>query len=45
DPSPDDIKITKKLIDSGNLIGIEVLDHIIIGNKDSYISMKEKSYI
>jgi len=38
DPSPsnDDIEITRKLKQAGTLIGIEVLDHIIIGNKTSY---------
>ena len=30
EPSEDDIKITKKLVDSGKILGIEVLDHIII---------------
>ena len=30
EPSEDDIKITKKLVESGKILGIEVLDHIII---------------
>lgn len=38
DPSPsnEDIEITKKLIDIGELVGIEVLDHVIIGNEKYY---------
>ncbi|MFP4661333.1 MAG: RadC family protein [Halanaerobiales bacterium] len=44
DPSRDDINITKKLIDSGNIIGIDVLDHIIIGD-GIFVSMKEKGLI
>ena len=44
DPSKQDIKITKKLIASGKIIGIEVLDHIIIGD-GIFLSMKEKGYI
>lgn len=44
EPSRDDINITKKLIDAGNVIGIDILDHIIIGD-GVYISMKEKGYI
>lgn len=46
DPSPskEDIDITKRLYDVGNLVGIRVLDHIIIGfNK--YISLKEYGII
>jgi DNA repair protein RadC len=43
-PSDEDIKITKRLIGSGEIIGIKVIDHIIIGN-ENYLSMKEKNYI
>lgn len=43
-PSNEDINITNRLIDSGNLIGIKVLDHIIIGD-NRYISFKEKNLI
>lgn len=40
-PSNNDKKITKKLIKAGEIIGIEVLDHIIIGD-NCYLSMKEE---
>lgn len=43
-PSNEDINITNRLIDAGNLIGIKVLDHIIIGD-NKYLSFKEKSII
>lgn len=40
-PSDDDIKVTKEIIEAGNIMGIEVVDHIIIaGNK--YFSFREK---
>ncbi|MCB2197906.1 DNA repair protein RadC [bacterium] len=42
-PSPEDIHITRELAEAGRLLGIELLDHIIIG-RDSYISMKERNY-
>lgn len=35
-PSNEDIEITKKLIDVGELVGIEILDHVIIGNERYY---------
>ncbi|MFW6028896.1 MAG: JAB domain-containing protein [Halanaerobiales bacterium] len=44
-PSKDDIKITKRLMDCGNLLGIDVLDHIIVGNNKTYISMQERGLI
>ncbi len=40
-PSPDDVALTKALIQAGNLLNIEVLDHLIIG-QGRYISLKEK---
>ncbi len=43
-PSKEDINITKRLIEVGKIIGIELLDHIIIGD-DDYISLKEKDLI
>lgn len=45
DPSPSkqDIEITRRLSEAGKLIGIEVLDHIIIG--DRYTSLKEKGHM
>lgn len=41
-PSPEDFKITERLIQSYNLLGMEVLDHIIIGNwrTKQYYSIK-----
>jgi DNA repair protein RadC len=44
DPSREDIAVTERLVNAGELIGITVLDHVIIG-KDSYTSMMEKGYI
>ncbi|NLB89411.1 MAG: DNA repair protein RadC [Syntrophomonadaceae bacterium] len=46
DPSPssEDIEITKRLIDAGNLMGIPILDHIIIGD-NIYTSLKAKNLI
>ena len=43
-PSREDIAVTRKLVDAGNLIGIQVLDHIIIG-RPGYASLKEKGYL
>jgi len=43
-PSDEDIKITKRLIKAGELLGINVLDHVIIGVGE-YFSMKEEKMI
>ncbi len=41
EPSDDDIKLTKRLAEAGEIVGIDVLDHIIIGDK-SFLSLKSK---
>ena len=38
-PSKEDIQITERLKEAGNLLGINLLDHIIVG-EDKYISLK-----
>jgi DNA repair protein RadC len=43
-PSREDILITERLVTVGDLIGIRVLDHIIVGD-GKYMSMREKGYI
>ena len=41
-PSPEDIAVTRRLSDAGELLGIEVLDHVIIGGEIAFVSLKEK---
>lgn len=43
-PSQEDINITKRLFEVGKLVGIDLLDHVIIGD-GNYISLKEKNII
>ena len=43
-PSADDIKMTKRLIEAGEIIGIDVLDHIVICDRE-HLSMKSKNLI
>ena len=43
-PSKEDIIVSKRVKEAGELIGIELLDHIIIGN-NCYISMKEQNLL
>ncbi|WBX81507.1 DNA repair protein RadC [Virgibacillus salarius] len=42
--SREDIEVTKRLTEAGKLMGIELLDHLIIGD-GKYASLKEKGYI
>lgn len=46
DPSPsrEDIMVTEKLVEGGKLLGIDVLDHIIIGD-GRYVSLKDEGFV
>lgn len=39
-PSPDDERLTERLVDAGKLIGIPVLDHLVIGS-EGYCSFRD----
>jgi len=39
EPSPDDIELTRRLVEAGKLLGILVLDHVIVGD-GAYLSLK-----
>lgn len=40
-PSPDDIAITRAIVQAGKLLDIEVLDHLVIG-QGRFVSLKER---
>lgn len=41
--SPEDVHVTERLVEAGNVLGIEVIDHIIVtGEKEVFTSLKEK---
>ena len=43
DPTPSgaDVSITRDLVEAGKLLGMELLDHVVIGNGQRFVSMKE----
>jgi DNA repair protein RadC len=40
-PSPEDVRVTRLMVEAGLLLGIEVLDHLVIGHQ-RFISLKEQ---
>lgn len=44
EPSKEDVDTTNRLVNAGNIIGIRIIDHIIIGD-GKYLSFKEKGLI
>lgn len=41
-PSADDISLTRRLVKAGNILGIEVLDHVVLGD-GTFVSLKERN--
>ncbi len=40
-PSPEDVAVTRQIVEAGKLLNIDVLDHLIIGQR-RYVSLKER---
>lgn len=40
-PSPEDVRVTEQMVQAGRLLGIDVLDHLVIG-RGRYVSLKER---
>ena len=40
-PSPEDVQVTRSLVQAGSLLGIEVLDHLVIGHQ-RFVSLRER---
>lgn len=43
-PSPEDVKLTKKLVEAGRVMDITVLDHVICG-EGKYVSLRERGQL
>ncbi|BCA35673.1 DNA repair protein RadC [Bacillus thuringiensis] len=43
-PSREDLEVTKRLMEAGKVVGIDVLDHLIVC-EESFISLKEKGHM
>ena len=41
-PSPEDVSVTRALVEAGRLFDIEVLDHLVIGHAGRFVSLKER---
>jgi DNA repair protein RadC len=40
-PSPDDVAVTRAIVEAGKLLDIDVLDHLVIGN-GKFVSLKQR---
>jgi len=44
EPSTEDLALTRRLAEAGRIMGIEILDHIIVGDR-KYVSLKERGFL
>ena len=43
-PSSQDVDVTNELISAGKLLGIELLDHVVLGRGNRFVSMNERRF-
>ncbi len=41
-PSPEDVAVTREIVQAGKLLDIDVLDHLVIGDANRWVSLKER---
>ena len=44
EPSPEDAEITRRLVAAGEIVGIRILDHVVIGD-GAYVSFRERGWL
>jgi DNA repair protein RadC len=45
EPSAEDIALTRRLTSAGQLLGIEILDHLILGEAGRFVSLRERGVL
>ena len=45
EPSAEDIALTRRLTSAGQLLGIEILDHLVIGEAGRFVSLRERGVL
>lgn len=45
EPSAEDVALTRRLASAGTLLGIQILDHLVIGEAGRFVSLKERGVL
>ena len=45
EPSAEDVALTRRLASAGTLLGIEILDHLIVGESGRFVSLKQRGVL
>jgi DNA repair protein RadC len=44
-PSPEDVAVTRQIVEAGKLLDIDVLDHIVVGGGGKWVSLKQRALL
>ena len=44
-PSPEDVAVTRQIVEAGKLLDIDVLDHIVVGGGGIWVSLKQRALL
>ena len=45
EPSAEDVSLTRRLAAAGSLLGIDILDHVVVGEHGRYVSLRERGVL
>ena len=45
EPSAEDLALTRRLAAAGSLLGIEILDHLVIGEAGRFVSFRQRGFL
>lgn len=45
EPSPEDVSLTRRLVSAGQLLGIEILDHLVLGEDGRFVNLKARGVL
>jgi DNA repair protein RadC len=45
EPSAEDLSLTRRLVSAGTLLGIEILDHVVLGEHGRFVSLKQRGVL
>jgi DNA repair protein RadC len=45
EPSAEDLSLTRRLVSGGQLLGIEILDHLVLGEAGRFVSLRERGVL
>ena len=42
EPSIEDLEVTRRLVEAGRILGIPLLDHVVLGDDERFVSLRDR---